>query len=68
LQGTDFILQGTHTTQQIKTGIIRNSYLKDFVCNLKRIYFILLTNFINEKNNFVRSFSNYLLNMVVITC
>jgi hypothetical protein len=42
--------------------------LRDFIYNLERIYFILLTNFINEKNNFVRSFAIYLLNIVVITC
>ena len=65
----EIILQGTHTAQQIKiAGIIRNSYLRDFIRNLERIYFILLTNFINEKNNFVRSFAIYLLNIVVITC
>ena len=63
------ISQGTYTAQQIKiAGIIRNLYLRDFICNLERIYFILLTNFINEKNNFVRSFAIYLLNIVVITC
>jgi len=30
--------------------------LRDFICNLEIIYFILLTNFIDEKNNFVRFF------------
>ena len=34
-------------------GIIRNSYLRDCVCNLERIYIVLLTNFFDEKNNFV---------------
>jgi hypothetical protein len=57
-----------NTVQQIKTGIIRNPYLRDFICNLEIMYFIVLTNFIDENNNFVRFFINYLLNMVVITC
>jgi len=53
--------------QQIKIAdIIRNSYLRDCVCNLEGIYIILLTNFMDEKSNFVRSFANYLLKMVVI--
>jgi len=34
-----------NTVQKIKTCIIRNPYLRDFICNLERIYFILLTNF-----------------------
>ena len=34
-------------------GIIRNSYLRDCVYNLERIYIVLLTNFFYEKNNFV---------------
>ena len=55
--------------QQIKiAGININSYLRDCICNLERIYIILLTNFMEEKNNFVRSFTNYLLNMAIITC
>jgi len=57
-----------NTVQQIKTGIIRNSYLRDFICNLEIMHFILLANFIDENNNFVWFFANYLLNMAVITC
>jgi len=54
--------------QQIKIpGIIRNLYLRDCVYNIEGIYIILLTNFMDEKSNFVQSFANYLLNMVVIT-
>jgi hypothetical protein len=34
-------------------GIIRNSYLRDRVYNLERIYIVLLTNFFDENNNFV---------------
>jgi hypothetical protein len=37
--------------QQI-AGIIRSPYLRDCVCNFERIYIVLLTNFIDEKNNF----------------
>jgi hypothetical protein len=29
------------------TDIIRNPYLRDCVCNLERIYIVLLTNFID---------------------
>jgi hypothetical protein len=43
---------GRNTVQQIKTCIIRNPYLRDFICNLEIMYFILLTNFIDENNNF----------------
>jgi len=63
----DFILQGTNMVQQIKIADINiNSYLRDCICNLERIYIILLTNFMEEKNNFVQSFN--LLNMAIITC
>jgi hypothetical protein len=34
-------------------SIIRNPCLRDCVRNLEKIYIVLLTNFIDDKNNFI---------------